>query len=148
MPKFRCPFDVPADVPFVSDESSMAKQCFKDECDINLIMRRADLTGFVDHVSPSNPLYIDLSEVSDYKDSLDFVMSSQEAFMSLPSSLRERFGHDPAKFMEFVADSANADELASFGVKDLSQEPVVTTEDSTGENLTESRNAAKAAQTV
>lgn len=145
--KFRCPFDVPVEVPYVDSDPSMTKQCFKDECDINLIMKNADYSGFVDHVSPSNPLYIDLSDVSDYKESLDFVMSSQEAFQSLPSALRSRFDHDTSKFMEFVSDPANADEVSSFGVKDVSEleaEPLVNPE----ADLAKARNAAKAAEKV
>lgn len=137
MARFRSAYDVPLDVPFFSSEDSVTKQCFKDECDINLIMKRADHSGFLDHVSASNPLYLDLSDVEGYKESLDFVVSSQEAFMSLPASLRARFHNDPAAFMEFASDPANSEELMSLGVVDVSQEPEATSLNSTGENLSE-----------
>jgi phage internal scaffolding protein len=37
-------------------------------------------------------------------------------FNDLPSSIRSRFGNDPAAFLDFVNDEGNADEMIKLGL--------------------------------
>jgi phage internal scaffolding protein len=94
----------------------LAQQHFKDECDVNNILRKYQKTGLIDHVNRFQGDYADLSDVPDFQDSLNAVIDAQEAFMTLPSSIRKQFGNDPAAFLDFVHDPDNRDEMVKMGL--------------------------------
>lgn len=96
-------------------DPSMTKQEFAAETDINNIVRNFGLTGQL----PDNfrtPSYGDFSEVTDYHTALNAVRASEEAFLSLPAALRERFANDPQHLLEFVSDSNNRPEAEKLGL--------------------------------
>lgn len=102
------------------EEPSMTKQSFKDECDINLIMKRFRLTGQITNsIEPSQMTYGDFSDVPDYRTALERVERAQDAFMSLPAEVRKRFDNDPGSFIDFALDSKNLDELSKLGLTNL-----------------------------
>ncbi|WNK13471.1 MAG: internal scaffolding protein [Microvirus sp.] len=87
-------------------EATLAQQQFKDETDINVIVHRFGLTGEL----PTNgrmPTYDDFTGVGDYHTALNALRSAEEAFMALPGHVRDRFNHDPQRFVEFCSDDAN-----------------------------------------
>lgn len=94
---------------------SRTKQSFRDECDINNILKKYLKTGILPVVTRVQQ-YGDFSEVSDYQGALHTVMSAQEAFMDLPSKVRERFMNDPGQFLEFMADPKNGKEAVELGL--------------------------------
>lgn len=106
----------------VSDETglecrdpSRAQQNMKDECDINTIVKRFNLTGEI----PSGfemPQYKDFEGVGDYHTALNAVIKADEAFMELPATIRARFDHDPAKLIDFLADEKNRTEAITLGL--------------------------------
>jgi len=95
---------------------SHVKQSFKDECDINNIMRKYTKTGLVTHVTKHMGDYSDLVDVPTYQDALNKVLDANESFETLPSSVRKRFNNDPAEFINFVGDPTNEDEMRSLGL--------------------------------
>lgn len=97
-------------------DESLAVQSSKDECDINVIVRRFGLTGEL----PSN-LRVPLSE--DYRDvefdlgvALRFVNEANRAFMQMPAEVRDRFNNDAQKFVKFVENPDNAEECVKLGL--------------------------------
>lgn len=108
----------------VCDDPSLAQQNFKDECDINVIVRRFGVTGQL----PSNvrmPSYGDFTGVTDYQSALNSVLAARDSFMSLPAEVRSRFSNDPALFVDFCSDPANRDEALKLGLIDAPAKPVV-----------------------
>ena len=116
----RSPFNYDPDVVsmgtgFVSDEDSMTQQSFKDECDINTILRRFAVTGEL----PDNvrvPQYQEFEEVFDFHSAMNVVRASNEAFAAMPADVRERFSNDPARFIAFTMDENNYDEALKLGI--------------------------------
>lgn len=106
---------------------SLTKQCFRDECDINNILRRYQKTGQLPSLIAGNPVYGDFSEIGDYQTALDVVARAQIQFASLPAVVRDRFAHSPEQFLEFVNDPANIEELKKMG---LTKEPQASAEGS------------------
>lgn len=105
---------------------SLTKQASRDECDINQIMRRYQKTGIVEHVNKYQGRYGDFLQVTDYQTALNQVQAANDAFMSLPSSVRSRFDNDPAKFLEFMENPLNQAEMIKLGLAvDLRAEPAV-----------------------
>lgn len=86
-----------------SVESSRTLQSDKDACDINIIVGRAEATGFAAWTNQNQPQWgVDVSGVMDYKSARDFVFAAEEQFMELPAKVRARFDNDPGKFLAFV----------------------------------------------
>lgn len=115
--KYRCDVE--------NTEPSMTKQSFRDECDINVIMKKWEKTGVIDHVRDIQGQYGDFTDVKDYRSALDAVIQAQEAFDGFPAELRARFSNDPAQFLDFVQDPSNMEEMISLG---LAEAPKVNQE--------------------
>jgi len=96
-------------------DGSRTKQAFKEECDINTILKRFNVTGQLP-VSPLQPQYGDFSGVRDYQTALNAVIAAQESFQALPAVLRNRFANDPAAFVDFCSDESNREEMIKLGL--------------------------------
>jgi phage internal scaffolding protein len=92
-----------------------AQQQFKDDCDINSIMRKFQKTGAIEHVAVHQGQY-GIATPFDYHHSLNIVTRAQQMFDDLPSSLRRRFNGKPEELLEFVQNPENADEAAKLGL--------------------------------
>lgn len=104
---------------------SMTKQEFQFECDINNVIKSFSATGMFKHVSAraSAGAYQDLPDSVDFQESLDQVQRAREAFMTLPSKVRSRFGNDPAEFLAFTHDPSNEAEIRSLGLANPPPKP-------------------------
>lgn len=103
-------------ITFSTRGPSRTKQSFKDECDINRILKKYEKTGLLTHTSKYAGRYEDLPSDVDYQASLNAIMQAEEAFFSLPSKLRARFDNDPEGFLAFVQNPANENELVELGL--------------------------------
>lgn len=103
--------------------SSMTKKSFAADADINNVMKKFRATGQLPQLM-KNPQYGDFSDVSSYQESLDTVMVAQTQFAALPAHVRERFQNDPSRFLAFVGDEKNLDEMVKLGLADV-REPSV-----------------------
>jgi len=99
----------------VNTEPDLAVQAFKDESDINTMMRRFGITGQLSQ-SASEPFYGDFTDVSDYHAALERVRSAQAEFATLPAAVRARFGNDPAELIGFMQDPNNEGEARKLGL--------------------------------
>lgn len=88
---------------------------FKDECDINRIMKRYKNTG-IPPAARRGGVYGDFSNVGDYREALEKIQEAEEDFASLPSEVRSRFKNDPGRLIAFVSDPKNADEAVKLGL--------------------------------
>lgn len=106
------------DHPRVKSETvgpSRTKQSFKDECDINVLMKKYQATG----VLPPGvgvARYADFSDVGDYLEAQITLLRAQDQFDSLPARVRDRFKNDPVAFLTFVANPANLGEARELGL--------------------------------
>lgn len=111
--RYRVSIDFPPDDP---DSRSLTKQSFKDECDINNILRRYDRDGLLTHVQNTAPTFGVFVDTPTYQDALNAVIAAQDAFAGLPSSIRKRFDNDPQAYVDFCSDPANYDEAVALGL--------------------------------
>ena len=116
---------------FNPDLSRVASE-FKDESDVNVILRKYSNTGVWSSVARSRPRYGDFSTApTDFLQAMTLVNDARDAFMDLPSSLRKRFGNDPAEFVAFCSDEANRDEAIRLGLISA-PEPLVEAKNAPG----------------
>lgn len=103
-----------------------AKQAFRDECDINNIMRRFHKDGVLTHVARVGGQYFDAEPV-DFREAMTIVLEGQERFSQLPAKVRRHFDNDPAEFLAFMQDPANVDKARELGlVQPKAPEPAPT----------------------
>lgn len=107
----------------VVGEHSLTQQNMAEETDINFIMKKYEKQGILTHVARYAGEYGDFSGVPDYQTGLNMVMAAEEMFQSLPARIRDRFGNDPAQFIEFATDKKNQDELIKMGLAPQPAEP-------------------------
>ncbi len=95
---------------------SLTKQCFKDECDINRIVKSHLRGNIDDHVNSSKPHYGDFSNPVDYQSAMNLVIHANEQFDALSADVRKKFDNDPSKFLQFCSDENNVDEMVALGL--------------------------------
>lgn len=99
---------------------SRTKQEFKEECDVNMIVKRFKKLHGVDlmtHLnSASGGQFGDFSGVVDYQTALERVRRADQAFNALPSALRKRFENDPGQFLDFCMNPKNKEEMKALGL--------------------------------
>lgn len=100
---------------FFDPDEGRTQQQFKDECDINNIMARYQVTGVVDHVAKYEGQYGEIPEI-DYHQAMSVIADANSMFEELPSTVRDHFGNDPAKFLAFCEDEANIDKLREWNL--------------------------------
>lgn len=118
---FRTAFGDKKRIRVQNDEPSMTKQSHKDECNINLIIKRHDSTGLLTHVRNMSPTYGEVTG-DDFRDSMEKVIAAEQAFGELPSGLRKEFQNDPALFLDFVHDPENQDRMVELGLAEYTPE--------------------------
>ena len=87
------------------DQPSQTLQSFKDDADINCIIARYENTGvLVDPTVPVSrtPQFGDFFDLPTYQEAQNVIVAANNAFSSLSSKIRERFGNDPAAYFDFV----------------------------------------------
>lgn len=96
-------------------DETRTKQSFKEECDINTIMRKFNVTGQL----PQNvhaPTYEDFSDVTDFHTAMNAIVAANESFDKMPAETRYRFNNDPQRFVEFCSDGGNRAEMIKMGL--------------------------------
>ena len=105
-----------------TEGESRTKGSFLEETDINHIMAKYQRTGLVSHLAKHQPRYGEASGM-EFRDAMQIVVEAQEMFDDLPSSVRKRFGNDPAVFLDYVSDPDNVKELEKLGLVAGEPEP-------------------------
>lgn len=104
--KFNSRYSVTGEKPGITfTDPSATLQSFKDDADINCIIARYENTGvLVDPTVPVSriPQFGDYSDMPSYQEAQNVLVAANNAFYSLASNIRERFGNDPAAYFEFV----------------------------------------------
>lgn len=120
------------------DEPTKTKQEYKDDVNINNIIKKYKITGELP-VANKMPRYEDVSKVPDYRTALDVVNNAQMAFKALPASLRQKFRNDPAVMLDWSNDPANQTPEALQAL--LSDNPLKeTSKETVKQNLDEKKN--------
>ncbi|QCQ85105.1 internal scaffolding protein [Blackfly microvirus SF02] len=96
-------------------QSPYTRQEYKQECDINHIMAQYEHTGLLPHINEAAPQYMDCTG-QDFRQHMDYIAGAFSLFEELPSRIRDKFGNDPAEFLDFCSHDKNRPELAEMGL--------------------------------
>ncbi len=101
----------------IGDNEAPAKQSFKDECDINMIMAKYQKTGTLSHLATHGSRY-GFATSKDFRDCMETVKEAEALFAALPSAVRRKFGESPHSFLRFCENPENRTEAAMLGLLD------------------------------
>jgi len=119
--KYKIPYTRKISKGIKFDTPSKTIQSAKDECDINIILKKYKTTGQLPDLIKSNPQYGDFSQVSDYQSAMNVIVHAQEQFSALSAHVRKRFNNDPAEFLSFAQDASNSSEMIKLGLASKKQ---------------------------
>lgn len=97
------------------EDVSLTKQAFKEECDINTIVRRFGLSGELP-TGVAAPTYQDFEGIFDFHSAMNAISKAHEAFDQMPAEVRVRFSNDPAQFVDFCSQESNRSEALRLGL--------------------------------
>lgn len=94
------------------EEPGRTKQSFKDECDVNLILKRAQRKGGLAHVEKyPQEVYGEFNQDMDLLTAHSRIAKANEIFNELPSEVRSEFGNDALAFVQFAGAPENQGKL-------------------------------------
>ena len=94
---------------------SKTQQHFKDNCDINSIIKKHSRTGCLP-LNNKQPMYGDFSNLETLHDLKNKLIQINNEFMALPSDIRDKFDHDPQNLQEWLSDAQNTNEAVQLGL--------------------------------
>lgn len=121
-------------------EESMTEQAHKDSCDIHHIMKQYEQHGMITHVNQHEGIYADLISYPDFQEAQNRIAEAISVFETIPAEIRQDFGNDPARFLDFIQNPANIEQIEAYGFSSSHLQPL---EEITDPTLTppESQNA-------
>lgn len=132
----------------ISDESGLetgteggAKQSFKDEVDINTIVKRFGI-GYEMPEPQFVPGVQDFTNIPDFHTAMNLRAQAFEQFDAYPAHIRAKFDNDPMKFVDFSLNEANRAELADMGL--LTEQALQRHKDALAATKKENEEAASA----
>ena len=94
----------------------------KDECDINLIIKRHSPDQLAMIASQNEGNYGDATSI-DYHAAQNIITNANTMFEELPSDIRNKFDNDPASFLDFTSNEANYAEMREMGIMEPAPRP-------------------------
>ncbi len=95
---------------------SLTKQSFKDDCDINVVMRKYEKSGLLTHLNQNQGDYSNFIDAPDYHTAMLAIRAAEENFMTIPAQIRSRFHNDAGNFLEFAQNPDNLEEMREMGL--------------------------------
>jgi len=115
-------------VSFITDAGSVVEGHHKNEVDINSIMKKYRVTGFVES-NADEAQYGDFTDATDFHDMKNRIIEAESDFARLPAYLRTRFNNDPGQLLSFLDDPQNLSEAQELGLcpKPIADTPPAST---------------------
>lgn len=133
------------------DAKIRTQQQFKEQCDVNQIMKKYRATGEITHLARKEGVFADFSQIPNLHEAFHSVSMARDAMQALPALIRLRFENDPSQLLAFMQDSNNYDEGVKLGLyepkKVPSQSPALNDDDSNDDKQAPATKATSSAKT-
>lgn len=94
----------------VYEQPGRTKQAFKDDCDVNRILQKAQKVGSLSHLQKHGAFYGDFANApKDLFEAREMLDRGEAIFKDLPAEIRNEFENDALKFFGAMNDPANVD---------------------------------------
>lgn len=105
----------------VGTEPSLTRQEFADDCDINRILAKFQITGALNHFAKYSAEYGDFS-ACDLQEAQNLIIRARNMFDELPSKIRQEVA-TPEGFLAFVQDPKNLPRMRELGLANTPPPP-------------------------
>jgi phage internal scaffolding protein len=105
-------------------QDSLTQQSDAANADINVIIKKYQRTGALEHQAKYEGRYDDIMP-TDLQIAMETVDKATVMFNDLPSDVRELCEHDPVKFLEWVQDPQTEQQLLDIGLASEDDLPIV-----------------------
>jgi len=99
-----------------NEEDFLTEQHHRDTVNIHSILKRFEITGIMDHVNQYEGQYVEMLDPPDYHEAQNKIAMIDDMFMTLPASLRREFENDPGKFVEYMNNPDNYEDIIEKGL--------------------------------
>ncbi len=113
-------------------ETSLTKQSFKSECDVNVVVRNHAQTGMWAHLNPAQPTYGDFTQATGLMEAEELMNAAQEQFDQLPAEVRSACRNNPIELLQRLASPADAQVLVDLGLPVVGLERTLEEQIATG----------------
>lgn len=101
----------------INEEPTKTQQQYKEQVDVNNIMKKYKKTGSITHLrNAANGVYMDLTQIPSYEEALMQIEKAQRAFEEIPSHIRLKFNNDPSQLISYLKDPSNLQEAITYGL--------------------------------
>lgn len=100
-------------------KDALTQQQFKSDCDMNLIVARANKGIAPKWLNTAQPQYGDFSDTPQLAQAYEIIAAAEQAFSALPAMLRRELNNDPTQL-----NTLTPDQIARYGLGKPSQEPL------------------------
>jgi len=91
------------------------EQAHKKETDVNLIVKKYDKTGLINHIQTIEAEFGDVTGVQ-FQEMQNKVANAKSAFAALPAEIRSKFDNDPSELLKFMDNPENREEGIKIGL--------------------------------
>lgn len=118
-------------VSIANHEPSLTQQSDQKQTDIHYIMKKFERTGVLDHNTKHEGTYGDHGSMPDYVAAHQMIADAKTMFETVPATIRAKHDNDPAKFLDWINNEKNREEILESGFTDyhlpdlIIEEPVV-----------------------
>lgn len=119
--EIRKPYDVVPRIygTIIDQKEDKCQQKFEIESNINNIMAKYNETGIIGNplkISNRKPIFGDFSSIPSFQEANQMIIDTNNAFATLPSDIREKFGNDPNIMLHWLNDPKNNDDAIRLGL--------------------------------
>lgn len=103
------------------DEEIRVEQSHKEEVNINNIVKRHGM-DLIAKTAALQSFTFDDNPNNDFQETMNMILQAEKSFSSIPSEIRKKFDNDPAKFMDYLHNPDNKDQLIEWGLAKAPEE--------------------------
>jgi hypothetical protein len=98
-----------------NEKEDMTQQHFKDECDVNNILRKYVQTGNIEHFNVHGGSYMEVP-AGDFHTAMNIVAEATQMFDQLPGQTRKEFNNDVETFLSQAPDEKYLGKMIELGL--------------------------------
>lgn len=96
---------------------SKTKQEFKQDVDVNFIVKKFQMTGSVSHLARAKPQFADVSNAVSLHAAMNMMKEATKGFSDLSSAIRAEAGNSPVRFLEMLESEEGTADLVEAGLQ-------------------------------
>jgi len=104
------------------DEVIRVEQSHRDEVNINNIVKRHGM-DLIAKTAALQQFTYDNNPNNDFQETMNMILKAKDSFSSVPSEIRKQFDNSPAKFMDFIHNEQNQQQLIDWGLAKAPETP-------------------------